>query len=163
MISLLFSALVGAVILLAYTIASRIHHARRRAFSNGCEPLPHYRHKDPIFGLDITVNTIRDVLANRRLVALEKLFRVYGPTFQSTTLGIGTIWSTDSRLIQYAYHENDRDWGVAPFRQEPMRPFCGQGFITTDGSVWKRSRALRRFTLRTFRISAPLRRLWMLS
>ena len=141
MANLLASGLIGAFVLIAYTILSRFR-ANKRAYHHGCEPLPHYKHKDPIFGLDLTIKTIRDVIGSRNLISLAERFRIYGSTFQSTTLGISTIWSIDSRLVQYTYHENDKDWGVAPFRQEPMEPFCGRGFITTDGPVWEHSRAL---------------------
>ncbi|KAL9619343.1 MAG: hypothetical protein Q9160_006023 [Pyrenula sp. 1 TL-2023] len=35
-----------------------------------------------------------------------------------------------------------KDWGIQPFRFEGMRPFCGEGLLSTDGSKWEHSRSL---------------------
>lgn len=149
---LLVSGLVGACILLIYAVAAFIQ-TRRLPLQHGCQPLPHYRHKDPFFGLDLTIKTIRDVIANRNLISLNGRFQTYGPTFQTTTLGTSTIWSKDSELIQHTYSQTDKDWGVAPLRLTAMEPFCGRGFITTDGAIWEHSRALMKPTFYKSNIS----------
>ena len=40
------------------------------------------------------------------------------------------------------YSSNFKDWGDEPLRLPAQDPFCGRGFITTDGAAWEPSRAL---------------------
>ena len=150
--SFLNLALGAACVLILYKAVGYIAY-RKAQRSHGCKSPPHYWHWDPIFGTDTIIGTVIDVLRNRNLLTLAGRHESYGPTYQTTSLGVGTIWSKDPELIQCVWGTNDKDWGNEPFRLEPMEPFCGQGFITMDGDVWEHSRALVRPTFHNSKIS----------
>ena len=137
----LFALAVGAGAWLVFAVVGHLQR-RRRAYERGCFPLPHYPHKEPFFGLDYTVLSVRDVVTNRTLLALDERFRKLGPTFQVKTAGTTLIISKDARINHSVYSENYKAWGVAPVRFEALDPYCGVGFITTDGPLWEHSRAL---------------------
>ncbi|KAH8160028.1 hypothetical protein CIB48_g8215 [Xylaria polymorpha] len=44
--------------------------------------------------------------------------------------------------IRAVFSKNAADLGIQPLRLRNMSPFCGRGFITTDGSDWKLSHDL---------------------
>ena len=138
--------------IVVYKVISYIR-SRTAKQKRGCRPLPHFWHREPFFGIDTTIGTIVDVIRNQNLLRLEERFKVYGSTYQTTSVGIGTIWSRDPELIQCVWGTNDKDWGNEPYRLEPMEPFCGSGFITKDDVVWEHSRALMRPSSHKSRIS----------
>ncbi|KAL8951372.1 MAG: hypothetical protein Q9222_002649 [Ikaeria aurantiellina] len=44
--------------------------------------------------------------------------------------------------IRAIYGSQSDQYDVESFRLSGMRPFCGEGLLTTDGSVWERSRTM---------------------
>lgn len=126
--ALCFLALYRLVSYLRFRRAQRVH---------GCAAIRSYRHWDPFFGIDIPITTVIDVAKNRNLLRLTERFKQSGPNYVTTSLGASTIMSEDPELIQCVWVTKEKDWGYAPFRYEPMKPFCGIGFITTDGELWK--------------------------
>ncbi len=112
------------------------------AHHHGCQIPPKRFARDPVLGIDHRVQDAKLTKAFQSLPAGAALFHQYGQTFRETTL-FGTVLKTMSaENIHTIYALNGKDWGVQPFRLPAMRPFCGLGFITTDGSVWEHSRAL---------------------
>ncbi|ETS74121.1 hypothetical protein PFICI_13987 [Pestalotiopsis fici W106-1] len=73
--------------------------------------------------------------------SLPNIHTQYGNTFQSrawvTLPAVCNIAAENIRAIN-----TSRDFGVEPIRLPAMKYFCGEGFITTDGEVWSRSRKL---------------------
>ena len=58
------------------------------------------------------------------------------------SFGSFTINSIRPENLQTIWVSRFKDWGVQPVRLPAQDPFCGVGFITTDGPVWEHSRAL---------------------
>ncbi|MCJ1444563.1 MAG: hypothetical protein MMC23_005065 [Stictis urceolatum] len=100
-----------------------------------------YRHLDPIFGLDKFFRQGQAILKHRYLEYLWDLHDKYGYTFQSIAFGDMAISSVDPDNLK-AVFTNGRDWGVGPVRLKTLDPFCGHGFITTDGPEWEHARSL---------------------
>ncbi|TVY49941.1 Cytochrome P450 monooxygenase [Lachnellula occidentalis] len=119
----------------------------------GCQPPVSYRHLDLLFGLDLKLQEVRQALKFRSIPFNAALFKKYGKTFQVNVFGSATIRTIDSENLQTAYATNNKDWGYEPIRLPFMEPFCGRGFITTDGATWKASRALLRPTFSKANIS----------
>ena len=69
------------------------------------------------------------------------LHRKYGPTYRETSIFGTNLKTASEENIQTVLGLKAQDWGVRPFRFAGMRPFCGEGFLTADGSVWEHSRA----------------------
>ncbi|KAI2463008.1 cytochrome P450 [Annulohypoxylon bovei var. microspora] len=109
---------------------------------HGCQPAARYKHKDPVFGLDIFLRTGDAISKNQFLVEHQRRYDTYGHTFESLNFGSHGVSSIHPENLRAVFSKNAADWGVQPLRLHSMSPFCGTGFITTDGSDWKVSHDL---------------------
>ncbi len=123
-----------------YGIRTIRHQQLSRA--NGCQPPRRYPHKDPLFGFDLFLKTGKLFQNNQYLPELVRRYREYGSTFQTRSSSSFTINSIRPENLQTVWVSKFKDWGVQPVRLPAQDPFCGVGFITTDGPVWEHSRAL---------------------
>jgi cytochrome P450 len=130
---------------LAFSVAYRFYRAhslRLKAQELGCQPAPKYKHKDPFFGLDIFLRTGQAITKNEFLVEHQRRYDTYGHTFEALNFGSKAIYSVHPENLRAVWSTNAADWGIQPLRLHNMQPFCGTGFITTDGPEWKSSHAL---------------------
>ena len=118
----------------------RSHAARQR----GCESPRQYPHKEPFLGLDLFFNTGNAIQGHRFLPVLTNRYNTLGNTFQSTILGFTNINSIEPENLHTVFSSRSEDWGVEPVRLAALFPFCGRGFITTDGASYERSRSMLR-------------------
>lgn len=114
------------------------------ARQHGCQPPPAYPHKDPLLGLDLFLNTGSAIQEHRYLPELTRRYNTLGNTFSAKSLGSSSINSIEPENIKAVFSSNFNDWGVEPVRLPAQDPFCGRGFITTDGPSWEHSRSLLR-------------------
>ncbi|KAF1963892.1 cytochrome P450 [Bimuria novae-zelandiae CBS 107.79] len=121
-----------------YLYQSRQLNARK----HGCQSAPRYKHKDPVFGLDLFLRTGDAMTKNRFLVEHQQRYDTYGRTFEALNFGSLVVYSVHPENIKAVWSKNAADWGVQPMRLHVMKPFCGVGFLTTDGSEWKLSHSL---------------------
>lgn len=137
----LISLIVGGLFLaVAYAfINHRRYQARRHG--NGCEPPRRYPHQDPLFGIDLFVDTGKMYEEHRFLPTWYQRYADNGSTFEVSTLGTPTICSCEPANLQSVFSTNAKAWGVA-YRLPALGPYCGRGFLTTDGLEWEHSRAL---------------------
>lgn len=115
---------------------------RIKARKHGCQSAPRYKHKEPFFGLDLFIRTGDAMTKNRFLDEHQRRYDTYGHTFEALNFGSRAIYSIHPDNLKAVWSSNAADWGIQPLRLHNMRPFCGSGFITTDGVEWKRSHAL---------------------
>lgn len=115
---------------LAYTL-------KLKGLKHGCQPATRYRHKDPIFGLDIFLRTGDAITKNEFLTEHQRRYDTYGHTFEALNFGSRAIYSVHPENLKAVFSKNAADWGIQPLRLDKMSPFCGVGFITTDGPQWK--------------------------
>ncbi|KAM3066189.1 hypothetical protein ACMFMG_012149 [Clarireedia jacksonii] len=142
----------GLVLILIIFIWRNFH--RRLARQLGCLPPTSYPHKEPILGLDLLLNTIQLTSQRRNIPAIAERFILYGKTFQNVSLGSTVLNTIDPENLHAIYgSEKCSHWGVEPVRLAAMEPFCGKGFITTDGAVWEHSRTLLKPTFMKSNIS----------
>ncbi|KAL8679028.1 MAG: hypothetical protein Q9186_004656 [Xanthomendoza sp. 1 TL-2023] len=78
----------------------------------------------------------------RYLQELTWRYDKMGRTFKTKSLWSPCISSIEPENIQAVFGSRADQWGVQPLRLSAQSAFCGHGFITTDGPVWERSRAL---------------------
>ena len=114
------------------------------ARQHGCQSPRRYPHKEPFLGLDLFFNTGSAIQGHRYLPELTRRYKTLGNTFQSTTLGSVSINSIEPENLHTVFSSKSNDWGVEAVRLPAQSPFCGRGFITTDGAAWEHSRSLLR-------------------
>jgi hypothetical protein len=140
-IVLLKSFATAVAVFFAYRVY--LHQIRQlNARKRGCKSAPRYRHKDPVFGLDIFLRTGDAMTKNRFLVEHQQRYDTYGRTFEALNFGSLVVFSVHPENLKAVWSRNASDWGVQPMRLHIMKPFCGIGFITADGSEWKVSHSL---------------------
>ena len=122
--------------------ASRLELSKSR----GCKPPPKYPHNDPIFGIDLLLDTLKNLKAHRVLPSLQERFDRYGQTYQALRMGKVIIWTNDPNNLQAIHAVNFSDYGVQPLRRDATLPFLGEGVFTMDGPFWQHSRDIIRPT-----------------
>ncbi|KAL9004179.1 MAG: hypothetical protein Q9188_002994 [Gyalolechia gomerana] len=117
---------------------------RRIIQQHQCAPIPSYPHKDPFLGYDLHRLLEKSKQTNSLLPTIETLYRTYGNgrTFQALTWGIPTLYTTDPKNIQAVLATHFDRFGVEPIRKAFNDPWIGAGIVTSDGPLWKSSRAL---------------------
>jgi hypothetical protein len=113
---------------------------------HGCKDPIKYPHKDPILGLDYWFEQRRAAQESRWLPTSKALFSRFGKTYEINNLGQRMIHTMDVKNIQHVWATDFRNWGLQPLREGIAEPFFGHGLNTTDGELWKHSRALVRPT-----------------
>ena len=136
--TLLYGA-VGTLVVVYFLSVQRRH---RLARAGGCQPAKQYPHYDPILGLDLFFKTGQLFEENKYLEDLVRRYSTLGRTFQTNLMGSPSINTIEPENLHTIYVSRFKDWGVQPVRLPAQEPFCGRGFITTDGPAWEHSRAL---------------------
>ncbi|MGI4815897.1 MAG: cytochrome P450 [Janthinobacterium lividum] len=112
----------------------------------GCEAAARYPHRDPVFGLDLFLDNVRNLKAGNFLNNFKQRFDKYGQTFQAISMGRISIYTNEPKNLQAVHALNFLDYGVQPIRRAPTLPFMGEGVFTMDGPFWEHSRDLIRAT-----------------
>ena len=115
-----------------------------RAQKHGCRSPPPYPQKDPLLGIDLFLQTGKAIQNHCYLPELTKRYNTLGNTFSTKSLGSSSINSIEPENLKAVFSSKFNDWGVEPVRLPAQDPFCGRGFITTDGAAWEHSRSLLR-------------------
>lgn len=115
---------------------------RRIMKANNCQPPPSYPQKDPIFGLDILLEQIRNARKHKLLERLSERFKLYGNTYTQRRLTHFVI-TCEPENIKTILSLRFKDYGLAG-RIDAMGPLLGHGIFTTDGEHWAQSRAMVR-------------------
>ena len=110
----------------------------------GCDSARTYPQSDSILGIDLFLRTGKAIQGNSYLLELTRRYGLLGNTFSAKSLGTSSINSIEPENLKAVFSSKVQDWGVAPLRYPAGKPFCGKGFITTDGNAWEHYRALLR-------------------
>ncbi|KAF2661086.1 cytochrome P450 monooxygenase [Lophiostoma macrostomum CBS 122681] len=119
----------------------------------GCEEPPKYPHRDPFLGLDYWFEQRQAAQESRWLPTSKALFARHGKTYEINNLGQRMIHTMDAQNIQSVWATDFKNWGLQPLREGIAEPFFGHGLNTTDGELWKHSRALVRPTFKRTEIA----------
>ncbi|KAF7587611.1 hypothetical protein BBP40_006992 [Aspergillus hancockii] len=121
---------------ISYSLALRKHKFPR---------LPHYKHLDPILGLDYVYAMVRALREDRWLPFQKELFAAQGcKTFTATFMGARMVYTSEVENMKAMSTSRWEDFGVGPIRlgNGAISPFTGPGVSTSDGSHWQFSRNL---------------------
>ena len=128
----------GLAVYHLYTRRVQKAYARRQ----GCELPPKRRTRDPVLGLGYKMQDTSSATQGTVLPIGEDLHRQCGLTYRESSIFGMTLKTASVDNIHTTFGLNAEEWGVKPFRYEGMRPFCGDGLLSTDGRTWEHSRAL---------------------
>ncbi|MCJ1311383.1 hypothetical protein MMC25_005054 [Agyrium rufum] len=138
-----------AAILVTYYVFSILRTRSNRlnkSKSHGCSAPPKYPHKDPIFGLDLFLDDMKNLREHQLLDRLKERYDKYVQTFQGVAMGKTALWTNNPQNLQAIYGTKFQDMGVQPLRRDATLPFLREGVVTMDGPFWKHSRDLIRPT-----------------
>ena len=137
-------------------LRSLIRYARYRKLSEalGCQSPPLYPHLDPIFGLDTFIGSFAATVKSQHVSVFASRFDKCGSTFAMRSPSGTKLFTIDEQNLAAMYGTPPSSalamsrqsgshwphWGIEPARLTAMEPFCGKGFITTDGDAWQTSR-----------------------
>ncbi|CAG8977832.1 hypothetical protein HYALB_00008998 [Hymenoscyphus albidus] len=108
----------------------------------GCSPPISYKHTDPFLGTDLLSKKSAASQNGDARAIDQSIFKTYGKTVRTTLLGKNYFLTMDSQNMQTILAPSVEKFGNEPMNREACRPFLGDGIITTDGALWKRSRQL---------------------
>jgi cytochrome P450 len=119
----------------------------RRQFKkdNGCRPAQtKYPLKDPIFGTDLILDTIKNAKNACHLEGTAQRYEDHGTTFTSRLVNCPTVFTIEPENVKTMLATKFEDYRLSKIRVDAMRPVFGHGIFTTDGPIWKKSRTLLR-------------------
>ncbi|KAF2115633.1 cytochrome P450 [Lophiotrema nucula] len=126
------SLLTSFIALLVFLLFYILHHRK----SQNATTVPIHRSFDPFTAFDVQLKNHFD------LKSLVRQHGHHGTTFQLTPIATTPIIYTISPENIKKIMTNGNDFGVEPLRGESMGPFCGRGFLTSDGDAWMASRRM---------------------
>lgn len=132
---------------LAYIAVNRfnLYLARRRVIQeNGCKPCPYVFNKDPILGLDVLRDNIKN--SKNHVVLQEnrnRLLKFNTNTFHSRIIHMPLIVTVEPENIKTVLSLKFKDYSFGA-RHETFEPLLGDGIFNSDGERWANSRHLLR-------------------
>lgn len=148
-LSLSPSVLAGAlatlcVLAILYSRITLYLERRKFKLANGCEPIEHFFPiKDPIFGIDNILESIRAKKELRLLKRFEDNFDKYGNTFKAKLAQQDIISTREPENVKAILSLKFKDYGLGK-RDRAFGPLLGKGIFTMDGDFWAHSRAMIR-------------------
>jgi cytochrome P450 monooxygenase len=112
---------------------------------HGCAKMPHYRHLEPILGLDYVYSMVRALREDRFLQFQKDLFAAQGcKAFTATFMGARMVYTSESGNMKAMSTSQWQEFGVEPIRvgNGASMPFVLHGVSTSDGPLWEYSRNL---------------------
>lgn len=113
-----------------------------RAKRQCCQPPPDMPRKDPLLGLDITLDSYSNIKNHTYLQRCQERFLQHGTTFKSNSLGANAIYTIDPDNVKTVLAGKFEDYRLGQRREDAFVPLIGHGIFTADGEGWKHSRRL---------------------
>ncbi|KAL6697041.1 cytochrome P450 [Trichoderma pleuroticola] len=130
---------------LAYWVVKRsILSLEQRKFARqkGCQPCRRIPQRERIIGYDLYRQEVALAREGRSLQAAQNRFRLFGDTFSGVVMGQFFITTIDPENVKALLSSQFSDFDSG--KKGLFGPFIGDSMLTTDGTLWKHSRALVR-------------------
>lgn len=137
----------AGVFLLYQALQYVVLEYRRSVFrqSKGCKPVARYAHKDPILGLDMFFDNIKNVKAGAFLPSVQaRTQRVGANTYSHLLMGHRAVNTCEPENIKAILATQFKDFRMPNIRLNALQPVFGHGIFTTDDKEWEVSRSLLR-------------------
>ncbi|TVY82546.1 Cytochrome P450 monooxygenase lepH [Lachnellula suecica] len=139
--SWLIFTLYSLVAFVLYRRLSAWLHYRSVVRKNGCQAIPNYPHKDPVFGLDLFLSYKKAFEERRFLDLTQRLFQKYGKTFETNGMGVRVIKTMDPEITKYVHATYFDHFGVEKLRSG-VEHLWGDGITVVEGDKWATRRKL---------------------
>lgn len=118
---------------------------RRLSKDNCCGVIRKWVTKDPLLGLDFLANTLRALHNHTGLESNRRYYAALGiNTFQVNMLRQNFIFTIEPENIKTVLSLDFKLWSIGVDRKKFLKPFLGDGILTTDGEAWQHSRKMLR-------------------
>ena len=134
------------LLLVLLLVLRTIHDCmRRRSFAafRGCRPEQSNVPMDPI-GLDFVYERLFGKPSETYVEDTHQAFRRLGATYAARRWTWDTIYTCDSRNIQYVLATGFDDFALPQLRVSAMASLLGRGIFTMDGPSWAHARGVFR-------------------
>ena len=119
--------------------------ARRRMIrENGCKPVRRLPTRDPIFGLDMFRQSLKNLKEHKFLQGGLERFRLMGNTFDVKTVTGTVILTIEPENLKEILSLQFKNWSLGYRRKIAFQTLLGPGIFATDGAAWQHSRDLLR-------------------
>ncbi|KUJ19695.1 cytochrome P450 alkane hydroxylase-like protein, partial [Mollisia scopiformis] len=108
----------------------------------GCSIPIKYFHWDPFLALDLFYQRLSDMRAGDSVATDRNLLKKYGKTVQTNAWGIKQYVISDPVNIQTILATQVDKFGNEPMNRKMCGDFLGDGVMTVDGHLWKKSRQM---------------------
>ncbi|MCJ1250812.1 hypothetical protein MMC30_008040 [Trapelia coarctata] len=138
---------VSALYIVYYTYWQLTTGARRRRMikEHGCKPVNRLPSWDPLFGLDIFLQTLGNLKNKNLLATTQSRFREMGvTTFQLKLVGQDIYMTVEPENLKTVMSLQFKNFGLGSRRISSFLPLLGEGIFTTDGAAWQHSREMLR-------------------
>lgn len=111
---------------------------------NGCQPPNRYLHKEPLMGMDLSLNTYRTLESGTYLEGYRGHFKTYGNTFEAIVFGKKAIFTAEPINIKAILSDKFEDYNYDATRKRAWASVLGHSIFTADGTAWSECRRLLR-------------------
>ncbi|KAL7781927.1 cytochrome P450 [Trichoderma afarasin] len=115
---------------------------RKFARKNGCQPCQRIPQKERLIGYGLYRQEVALAREGRSLQEAQNRFQLFGDTFSGVVMGQFFISTIDPENVKALLSSQFSDFDSG--KKGLFGPFIGDSMLTTDGALWKHSRALVR-------------------
>lgn len=134
--------LLVVLVTLAYLVR---HFLRRFRYSNKeishYNSCPTYPHLDPLFGLDLAIQTWIDFNNGELSEGIRKRHLRYGRTYMAKNLGTDCLYTIEPENIRTITTKDFEKFGKSGWVTEASK-HVGNGILLNEGEAWKQSRTM---------------------
>ncbi|KAK3365841.1 cytochrome P450 [Lasiosphaeria ovina] len=134
--------LVGAAVCWAGFRLVELLKLRGFTRAHGCEPARSMPQSERIVGLGLFLDDVAAAREHRTLQTAQRRFRELGNTFSGVCMGQYFLTTVDSDNVRALLSTRMEDFDSG--KKALFGPFIGDSMLTSDGAVWRHSRALVR-------------------
>jgi cytochrome P450 len=139
---------IAPVLILAIILVRKMYQRiseNLKARASGCHPPRNQvALKDPIFGLDYMMQTLKAGASGQYLVFMAQRFQGLGNTFVTRRFLYDSVHTIDPDNVKAILSTDFHSWKIGDLRASAFQPLFGQGIFASNGQRWAHARALIR-------------------